>query len=229
MRTANHVASFVLAIVASTLFNTQPAAQTALPVLNKLELPTLIASSVPADQTRVAGHFAAMADRHEAEAARHRAMSRAAAGNPSRQLSTSMSVYCTRLAELSTQAAATLRELAAHHKTLAVGQPSIVPQNGVRYQSGEGARLPTKKELTVLAAKAKTVADQRALQEYFLTAAKRFSAEAEEHQTLAQTYRGTRMAAAAVSSDRLAMLARDAAKEATAAATMHGDLAGIAR
>jgi hypothetical protein len=60
-------------------------------------------------------------------------------------------------------------------------------------------------------------------------AAKRFSAEAEEHQTLAQTYRGTRIAAAAVSSDRLAMLARDAAKEATAAATMHGDLAGIAR
>jgi hypothetical protein len=46
---------------------------------------------------------------------------------------------------------------------------------------------------------------------------------------LAQTYRGTRIAQAAVIHDRLAGLARDEAKEATAAAEMHKGLANIAR
>jgi len=46
---------------------------------------------------------------------------------------------------------------------------------------------------------------------------------------LAQTYRGTRIAQAAVHHDRLAGLSRDAAKEATAAAEMHKGLAGVAR
>ena len=170
-----------------------------------------------------------MADRHEAEASRHRAMSRAAAGNPSRQLSTSMSVHCTRLADLNTQAASTLRELAAHHWKLAAGQPSILPKDATRYQSGEGARVPTEKELATLAASAKTVADHFALQEYFLTAAKRYTADADEHQTMAQTYRGTRIAAMAANCDRLVMLSRDAAREAIAAAGMHEDLAGVVR
>jgi hypothetical protein len=228
MRTMHHVRYFALGVLASTLLSTHLAAQPS-PVLNKLDLPKLIASSAPADQARVAEHFTAIADRHESEASRHRAMSRAAVGNPSRQLATSMSAHCMRLADLNTQAASTLRELAAHHKKLAAGQPSIVPKGAAPYQSGEGARVPTEKELATLAASAKTVADHRALQEYFLTAAKRYTAEAEEHQTMAQTYRGTRLAAAAVNCDRLVMLSRDSANEATAAATMHGDLAGVAR
>ena len=49
------------------------------------------------------------------------------------------------------------------------------------------------------------------------------------HVTLAQTYRGTRIAQAAVHHERLATLARDEAKEATKAAEMHRQLAGIAR
>lgn len=69
----------------------------------------------------------------------------------------------------------------------------------------------------------------RSLEEYFLTLAKRYSAEANEHVTLSQTYRGTRIAQAAVHHDRLAGVARDAAKEATAAAEMHKGLAAVAR
>jgi len=45
---------------------------------------------------------------------------------------------------------------------------------------------------------------------------------------LAQAYRGTRIAQAAVPHDRLAALARDSAKEATASAKMHKQLAGVA-
>jgi len=45
----------------------------------------------------------------------------------------------------------------------------------------------------------------------------------------AQAYRGTRIAQAAVHCDRLVTLSRDSAKEATAAAAMHKDLAGGAR
>jgi len=80
-----------------------------------------------------------------------------------------------------------------------------------------------------MAAKAGTPADHRALEEYFLTLAKRETAEANEHVALAQAYRGTRIAQAAVHHDRLAGLARDSAKEATAGAEMHKQLAGIAR
>jgi len=80
-----------------------------------------------------------------------------------------------------------------------------------------------------MAAKAGTPADHRALEEYFLTLAKRESAEATEHVALAQAYRGTKIAQGAVHHDRLTRLLRDSAKEATAAAEMHKQLAGVAR
>lgn len=80
-----------------------------------------------------------------------------------------------------------------------------------------------------MAAKASTPAEHRALEECFQTLSKRYTNEANEHVTLAQTYRGTRIAQAAVHHDRLAGLAPDAAKEATAAAEMHRGLATVAR
>ena len=43
------------------------------------------------------------------------------------------------------------------------------------------------------------------------------------------TYRGTKIAQAAVHCDRLVTLSREEAKEATAAAAMHKQLAGVAR
>ena len=54
-----------------------------------------------------------------------------------------------------------------------------------------------------MAAKASTPADHHALEEYFLTLAKRYTADANEHAATANTYRGTRIAQAAVHCDRL--------------------------
>jgi len=198
-------------------------------VLNTLEVRQLIARAEPADHARLRAHFAALAERYTAEANRHTSMSQGFVGNPSRQLATGMSAHCKRLAELNTQSATTVRELATYHQKLAAGAPSTPPRDGARFEGGAGAPAPTDQELNALAAKAGTPADHRALEEYFLTSAKRYTADANEHVATAQTYRGTRIAQAAVHCDRLVALSRNAAKEATEAAAMHQQLTGVAR
>lgn len=198
-------------------------------LLNSLEVRQLVARAEPADHVRLSAHFSALGDRYTAEAKRHISMSQSFVGNPSRSLGTGMSAHCKRLADLNTQSATTVRELAVYHEKLASGASSTPPKDGARFLGGAGAPEPTAKDLDVLAAKANTPAEHRALEEYFLTLAKRYTTEANEHATLAQAYRGTRIAQAAVHHDRLAGLSRDAAKEATAAAEMHKGLAGVAR
>lgn len=198
-------------------------------LLNTLEVRELVARAEPADHTRLAVHFAALADRYAAEANRHLSMAKSFVGNPNRSVGSGMSVHCRRLAELNTQEATTVRELATFHEKLAAGTPASPPRGSARFEGGAGAPAPTEKELNALAAKAGTPADHRALEEYFRTLAKRYTAEANEHVTLAMTYRGTRIAQAAVIHDRLTGLARDAAKEATAAAEMHKQLATVGR
>ena len=198
-------------------------------LLSTLEVRQLVARAGPADHARLAVHFSALADRYTAEVKRHTAMSQNFGGNPSRNLGAGMSVHCKRLADLNTQEAAAVRELVAYHEKLAAGTPAIAPPGSARYEAGVGAREPSDKELNALAAKASTPAEHKALAEYFTTMAKRYTAEADEHVMLAQTYRGTRIAQAAVIHDRLAGLARESAKEATAAVAMHRDLAAVAR
>jgi hypothetical protein len=198
-------------------------------LLNTLEVRELVGRAEPADNARLAVHFTALADRYAAEAKRHISMSQGFVGNPNRNLGTGMSAHCKRLADLNTQEATTVRELVAYHEKLAAGTPATPPRDGARFQAGAGAPQPTEKELNAMAAKASTPAEHKALEEYFLTLAKRYTADANEHVTLAQTYRGTRIAQAAVIHDRLAGLARDSAKEATAAADMHKGLATVAR
>ena len=80
-----------------------------------------------------------------------------------------------------------------------------------------------------MAAKASTPAEHHGLEEYFLTSAKRYTAAEKEHAAMAAAYRGTRIAQAAVHCDRLIELSRDSAKEATEAAAMHKQLAGLTR
>ncbi len=198
-------------------------------VLNKLDVQKLLTSAQPADNVKLSAHFSGLAERYDAEARQHTAMSQASVGNPSRALATGMSAHCKRLAELNTQSAATVRALAVHHKKLAAGTPSVAPRDSAGFQGGAGAPNPTKQDLSALAANAGTVADHRALQEYFLTAAKRYTVDADEHVTMGQSYRGTKIASAAAHCDRMVRLSRDAAKEANAAAKMHKDLAGVAR
>jgi hypothetical protein len=229
MRTVHFRSVAIAATVILSLAGSVAAQDKPTGLLNSLEVRQLVSRADPADNARLGAHFSALADRYTAEAKRHLSMSQSFAGNPSRNLGTGMSAHCKRLADLNTQSATTVRELAAYHEKLASGTPATLPKDGARFQGGAGASAPTEKELNALAAKASTPAEHRALEEYFLTLAKRYTSEANEHVTLAETYRGTRIAQAAVHHDRLAGLARDAAKEATEAAEMHKGLASVAR
>lgn len=221
-----HLAALVMGALALSAGNT--AAQTS-PILNIVEVQKLAASETPADHARLASHFTALADESAGEARRHQTMAQSFGGSPTRQFGATMTAHCNRLAGLNTQAETTLRELAAHHAKLAVGASSTVSPKAMPYQSGKGARVPTDKELSDLAAKAGTAADHRALMEYFQTTAKRHASAANDYTRMGQTYRGTKLAAAGFNADRLATLSRDAEKEAIAAAKMHEDLAGLAR
>jgi hypothetical protein len=83
-----------------------------------------------------------------------------------------------------------------------------------------------------MAAKASTPADHRALEEYFLTLAKRYTGEAADHKAMASAYRGLPRspgwaAGAAAHCDRLATLSGESANEAAGAAAMHKQLAGV--
>jgi hypothetical protein len=200
------------------------------PILSTLEVKKLVASGDPADNARLAAHFSALADQYAADAERHKEMAQAFIASPTRRTAVNAAAdHCKRLAELNTEAAKTLRELAAHHDKLAAGAASTAPKGAGRFESGAGAKTPTAAELSALAAKARTPADHHSLEEYFLTAAKRYTADANEHVAMAQAYRGTKFAQGAAHCDRLVQLSRDAAKEATAAAAVHKGLAGVAR
>ena len=229
MRTVHFRSLSIAAIAVLTFAGSVAAQEKPSGLLNTLEVQQLVKRAEPGDNARLAAHFTALAERYVAEAKRHTSMAQSFVGNPSRNLATGMSAHCKQLAAFNTQSATTLRELATYHKGLAVGAAATPPAAGSSFQGGAGAQMPTDQELNAMAAKAGTPADHRALEEYFLTLVKRYIAEANEHVALAQAYRGTRIAQAAAHHDRLAGLSRDAAKEATAGAEMHKQLAGVAR
>jgi hypothetical protein len=217
-------ATAVLAVAATATAQEKPTG-----LLYTLDVRQLVAHAEPADHARLGVHFSALADRYAAEAKRHKSMSQSFVGNPSRNLGTGMSAHCKRLADLNTESATTARELAASHEKLASGASATLPRDAARFHGGAGAPEPSENELNALAAQARTPAGHHALEEYFITLAKRYTTEGNEHITLAQTYRGTRIAWAASHHDRLARLARDAAKEASEAADLHKQLARVVR
>jgi hypothetical protein len=224
----NHALS--LAALALLVFAGAAAAQDKSPaILNSIEVQQLVKRAEPGDNARLAAHFTALADGYVAEAKRHMSMSKGFTGNPNHQLETGMSVHCKQLADLNTQSATELRELATYHQRLAAGAVATPPPVGTSFKGGAGAPAPTDQELNTLAAKASTPADHHSLEEYFLTSAKRYTADANQHAATANTYRGTKIAQAAAHCDRLVTLSRAEAKEATAAAAMHKQLAGVAR
>jgi hypothetical protein len=225
-----HIRSLSLAALALLLVAGDAAAQNTSPaLLSTLEVKGLIAAGKPADHARLSAHYMALAERDEAEAKRHTTMAQSFVGNPSRNLGTGMSIHCKRLAELNTQSATTVRELATYHQKLAAGAAATPPPAGAHAQPHAGMPEPTEQQLSALAAKAGTPADHLALEEYFLTLAKRYSADAKEHAAMAQAYRGTRITSAAVHCDQLVKLSRDLATEATGAAAMHKKLSGAAK
>ena len=102
-------------------------------------------------------------------------------------------------------------------------------RKSARFEGGAGARVPSDQELNALATKASTPSDHHALEEYFRTLAKQYTSDATEHAATSNTYRGTKIAQAAVHCDSLVRLSKEEAKEATAAADMHKQLAGVVR
>jgi hypothetical protein len=229
MRTLQ-IRSLLLPALAFLVFAGSVVAQDKSPaLLNTLEVQELVKRAEPGDSARLAAHFTALAERYVAEAKRHTSMSQSFVGNPSRSLGTGMSAHCKQLADLNTQSATAVRELATYHRKLASGAAATPPTAGARFEGGAGASVPTDKELNALATKASTPADHRGLEEYFQTLAKRYTADATEHAATANTYRGTKIAQAAVHCDSLVRLSKAAAKEATDAASMHKQLAGVGR
>jgi hypothetical protein len=198
-------------------------------LLNDVEVRQLVARAEPGDHARLSAHFAALAEQYTAGAKRHAAMSQSFSGNPNRTLGSGMSAHCTRLAELNTQSATTARELVTYHQTLAAGVPAAPPRDAARFHAGAGAPAPSELEIAALAAKASTPAEHRALEEYFLTLAKRYTGEADAHASFALAYRGARVTQPGAHHERLAVLSREAAKEATTAAAMHKELAFVPR
>jgi hypothetical protein len=229
MRTVHFRSLSIAAVAVLTFAGSVAAQENPSGLLNTLEVQQLVKRGEPGDSARLAAHFTALAERYVAEAKRHMSMSQSFVGNPSRNLGTGMSVHCKQLADLNTRSATELRELATYHQKLASGATATPPAGGARFEGGAGAPAPTDRELNAMAAKASTPAEHRPLEEYFLTLAKRYAADANEHVAMANTYRGTRIAQAGVHCDRLVTLSRESAKEATAAAAMHKQLAGVAR
>ena len=220
IRTSLAALAFVACGTGATLAQVGPS-----PILDSVRVRQLVASEAPADQAMLAAHFTALADRHAAAARLHDRMGKSAATNP-RGNGQEMKVHCQRLAGLERKAAATLRELAAHHAALGGGAASAAPVTGARYQAGAEAREPREADLNALAGRAATPADHRALQDYFQTFARQYAAEADGHVGMATLYRATsRLAPVANHCDRLVTELRAAAAEATQAATMHGLLA----
>jgi hypothetical protein len=135
-------------------------------LLNTLEVREFVARAEPADNLRLSAHFNALGDRYAAEAKRHASMSQSFVGNPSRNMGSGMSAHCKRLADLNTQSATAIRELAAFHEKLAAGAPAVLPPASETFHAGAGAREPNDKDLNALAARANTPAEHCALQEY---------------------------------------------------------------
>jgi hypothetical protein len=209
------IAATFIALGATTALAQPPASS----LLNDLELRQLVARSEPADHARLAWHFNLLAERYTADAKRHASMALGAGAQSGRQ--PGLAVHCKQLASHDTELAATARELATFHVQAGQGASSAAPADSGKLTAGAGARRANDEELAAFADKAAASNDHRALADYFSTMAQRYTDQAKSHASMASAYRGTRSAPAAVHCDRLVQLARDAAKEARAAADAH--------
>ena len=164
MRTFFVRALSVAALVALS-FPPDVAAQGQSPApLSEAQVQELISRGQPADHARLRAHFNELAEQSAAEAKRHASMQQSFAGNTKlAHMATSMAAHCKRLQDLNQTAAATLRELATEHGTLAAGAVYEPPQGGTRPQVDKG--VPSDNELANLAANATSAADHRKLEQ----------------------------------------------------------------
>lgn len=200
------------------------------PVLNKLEVQKLVAAGTPVASLRLAAHFKAVAARYDEDARQYRAAATAFRANANRSATTAALPWERRSA-LATEWAAAARELATYHVSLASGRAAIVPRGAAELQAGRGATEPTADELHKLALTARSRTDHLELEEYYQVVARRKAAEADYHVRMATGFAaGARngICDAAATRERLARVARKAAKTALEAAGRHRVLATVA-
>jgi hypothetical protein len=196
-------------------------------LLNTLELRALVARSDPVDNDRLFVHFRVLWDRYLTDAERHDSMARSVAGNPNRTSGGGAREHCKQLAAFNRQWAEIVRELALYHKKLAEGTAATLPPGAARFEGGAGAPDPTAQELDALAARARTRTDHLALAEYLRMLARRHTHDANEHMRQVLTFRGGRLAQAAVQHESQASADRAAARKAMRAAELHRQLATV--
>ena len=226
-----HVQAIAIAVITLLALGGRASAQeeSAVGLLNSLEVQQSVARAEPSDHVRLAAHFSVLADRYAADAKRHLSMAQHFVANPSRSPRPGTSGHFKRLGRREMESSATLRELAAYHENLAGGTPAVLPRHSARFQGGAGAPEPTDQQLDALAAKATTATEHRLIEERFRALAERHVNEARTHTRWAQAHLGTRIAHLAVHHRQRARVARAAAEEAAAAAERHRDLASTVR
>jgi len=200
-------------------FTSLATAQTPATVFNTLELERLVASAVPDDHQRVSVHFATLADRYTADAARHEQIASSYARNPVAKLGRDMADHCRTLARIDRELAVQLRDLSAQHAAMA----HATGESGAASPALQilGSPLPTDDDLTRLAATATTAADHQALGRYFASVRDTYIGDASQHRRLALYYAGIKAKAEAAHCERVARLANEGAKAAGEAAARH--------
>jgi hypothetical protein len=220
---------FIVAAAAAGMAGTA-IAQTAPGLLNKLEVQALVAANTPAAHASLAKHFIALTETYSADAARYRALATGFVGNPNHPSGIDPSARRARQADTATEFALDARAMAAYHQLLSVGSAVTPPRVAVTFDSGLGAPAPTPAQLSQLEKSARTPADQRVLEEYFLNVARAETATADAHAVMGQMQRAraTRgLNDPAAHCDRMVKLARAASTQATANAELHRQLANI--
>jgi hypothetical protein len=220
-----------IVLIAAVFVATFAAAATPSDVLNKLEVQRLVALETTVANLRLASHFNALAHQFMTDAEQHRAMALVYRANANRSATTTAGDRCDRLVERAESWASAALELAMYYGDLASGIDAVVPPRATALQGGYGAPEPTGDQLHKLALTAHTRADHLQLSEYYAALAKHRAAEAADYSVMVHAYRaGVRNGGydPGVAYERLARLARKAARSASEAANRHQVLANIA-
>jgi hypothetical protein len=199
------------------------------PILNSLEVKRLVASGTPADDVKLSAHFAALADRYEADANEHAAMARGVAGSRNQALATSTKAHCDRIAASDRDAAVTLRGLASFYADRGKGVAANVPPDAARFEGGAGAPAPTRDEVRGLVAGATTATDHRLLAEYFEALSTDYLAVAAEHAAMVKANLPAKTADGPSHCQKLVNEARENARDANEMAALHRKLAESVR
>ena len=222
---------FVLAAIAILASVAMAAAQTPSGIVNRLEVQRLVDLGTPSANFALADHFAALSARYTADAARHRSMAKAYLATSPRSPVNGAPAHCEHLATLADESAAAADEMAMYHEMLAEGIVIGAPPQASRFYAGQGAPEPTAADLHQLATLARTPADHRSLAEYYTTVAAKNSTAADAHAAMARSYRAgvfKGLVDPGAHCERQARQLREAARQATEAATFQLQLANVA-